>query len=183
MTGHRASACTTGYSGVRPACARAGCTVYSCGARCATPDESAYYFVFAPVGAPAQEIVRTAGTRWSIEDFFKLAKGQVGLDHYEVRSWQGWYRHMTLALWALALLAAETAGQKGGQERRNWCRSASPNCAAWMNRLAAGHPPSRGDRLVTLAPPAPSHRPRCHIQRRRAALAMQTVTVILASVS
>ena len=53
-------------------------------------------------------MVRAAGSRWAIEDVFKLAKGQVGLDHYEVRSWVGWYRHMTLALLALALLATST---------------------------------------------------------------------------
>jgi SRSO17 transposase len=61
-------------------------------------DELAFYLVYAPEGTPLAEIVRAAGTRWTIEDMFKLAKGQVGLDHYEVRSWQGWYRHITLAL-------------------------------------------------------------------------------------
>ncbi|MCY4521698.1 MAG: IS701 family transposase, partial [Caldilineaceae bacterium] len=44
-------------------------------------------------------------TRWCIESDFKAAKQEVGLDEYEVRSATGWYRHMTLALWALALLA------------------------------------------------------------------------------
>ena len=44
---------------------------------------------------------------------FKLgeaAKGEVGLDHYEVRSWTGWYRHITLAMWAYALLTIVRAG-------------------------------------------------------------------------
>jgi SRSO17 transposase len=96
-----------------------------------TPDELAYYLVYAPTGRSVEEIVRVAGTRWSIETFFKQAKGQVGLDHYEVRSWQGWHRHMTLALWALALLAVEAARAKGGtQKATTWCRSAHPNCAA-----------------------------------------------------
>jgi SRSO17 transposase len=68
------------------------------------PDELAYYLVYAPVDTPLGEVVRAAGARWTIDDMFKLAKGQVGLDHYEVRSWQGWYRHLTLALVAFAAL-------------------------------------------------------------------------------
>jgi SRSO17 transposase len=72
------------------------------------PGELAYYLVYAPEGTSLAEMARAAGSRWAIEDVFKLAKGQVGLDHYEVRSWAGWYRHITLALLALALLATST---------------------------------------------------------------------------
>jgi SRSO17 transposase len=57
-----------------------------------------------------EAVVRVAGTRWTIESGFEAAKGEVGLDHYEVRSWTGWYRHMTLAMWALALLTVLRAG-------------------------------------------------------------------------
>ena len=49
-------------------------------------------------------MVQVAGSRWTIERCFEEAKGEVGLDHYEVRSWTGWYRHITLAMWAYALL-------------------------------------------------------------------------------
>jgi SRSO17 transposase len=56
------------------------------------------------------EVVRVAGARWMIESGFEPAKGEVGLDHYEVRSWTGWYRYMTLAMWALALLTVLRAG-------------------------------------------------------------------------
>lgn len=68
-------------------------------------EETAHYLVYAPGGTPLSEVVRAAGARWTIEDTFKLAKGQVGLDHYEVRSWHGWHRHITLALLALAAMA------------------------------------------------------------------------------
>jgi SRSO17 transposase len=74
------------------------------------PAEIAWSLTYAPVGTGLTEIVRAAGTRWTIEDAFKLAKGQVGLDQYEVRSWHGWHRHMTLALCALAALAAAKKG-------------------------------------------------------------------------
>ena len=49
--------------------------------------------------------MRVAGTRWAIEECFEEAKGQVGLDQYEVRRWDGWYRHITLAMLAHAYLA------------------------------------------------------------------------------
>jgi len=50
-----------------------------------------------------------AGIRWTIEESFQTAKGEVGLDHYEVRRWPGWYRHITLALLAHAFLTVTRA--------------------------------------------------------------------------
>lgn len=98
------------------------------------PEELAFYLVYAPDGTALEEIVQAAGTRWAIEDTFKLAKGQVGLDHYEVRSWPGWHRHITLALGALAILATEAASAKGGTMHAlataSASRSACPNSAA-----------------------------------------------------
>jgi SRSO17 transposase len=47
--------------------------------------------------------------RWAIEESLETAKGEVGLDHYEVRRWTGWYRHMTLAPLAHAYLTATRA--------------------------------------------------------------------------
>jgi len=69
------------------------------------PTEVAYDVVFAPVGTSLRTLARVAGQRWRIEQSFELAKGEVGLDQYEVRRWDGWYRHMTLAMFALAYLA------------------------------------------------------------------------------
>jgi SRSO17 transposase len=74
------------------------------------PKELQAYVVFVPQDTPLAEVVRVAGTRWTIESCFEAAKGEVGLAHYEVRSWTGWYRHMTLAMWALALLTVLRAG-------------------------------------------------------------------------
>jgi SRSO17 transposase len=78
--------------------------------RVSDPTAVRAYVVYAPQNTPLEPVVRVAGTRWVIEQLFKAAKGEVGLDHYEVRSWTGWYRHMTLAMWALALLAVLRAG-------------------------------------------------------------------------
>jgi hypothetical protein len=75
-----------------------------------TPTELTAYVVFAPQATSVEEVVQVAGTRWTIERGFEVAKGEVGLDHYEGRSWTGWYRHITLAVWALALLTVMRAG-------------------------------------------------------------------------
>ena len=75
-----------------------------------TPTELSAYVVFAAQATTLEEVVRVAGTRWTIESGFEAAKSEVGLDHYEVRSWTGWYRHITLAMWALALLTVLRAG-------------------------------------------------------------------------
>lgn len=69
------------------------------------PEDLTAYTVFAPEGATLEELARTAGSRWRVEIGFEEAKGEVGLDHYEVRSWVGWYRHVTLSLFAHAFLA------------------------------------------------------------------------------
>jgi SRSO17 transposase len=74
------------------------------------PQELQAYVVFAPQDTTLEAAVRVAGARWTIESCFEAAKGEVGLDHYEVRSWTGWYRHITLAMWALALLVVLRAG-------------------------------------------------------------------------
>lgn len=68
------------------------------------PAELTAFVVFAPEGTELETMVIIAGSRWTIEVALEAAKGEVGLDHYEVRSWTGWYRHITLAMWAQALL-------------------------------------------------------------------------------
>jgi SRSO17 transposase len=68
------------------------------------PSELAYYRVFGPAETPVGEMVRVAGRRWTIEEGFEQAKGEVGLDQYEVRRYDAWYRHSTLALLAHAYL-------------------------------------------------------------------------------
>ncbi len=72
------------------------------------------YTVFAPEGATLGQLAKAAGSRWRVEIGFEEAKGEVGLAHYEVRSWHGWHRHITLALFAHAFLAALRAA--GRQE-------------------------------------------------------------------
>jgi SRSO17 transposase len=80
-----------------------------------TDGERAYYLCHAPAATQLAELARVAGTRWAIEETFQTGKGEVGLDHYQVRRYDGWYRHMTLAMFAHAFLTATraSAGKKG----------------------------------------------------------------------
>jgi SRSO17 transposase len=73
--------------------------------------EKAYYFVFAPQGTTLPEMVKAIGARWHIEEDFENAK-DIGLDHYEVRSFTGWFRHITLVLLALAFLTGICATER-----------------------------------------------------------------------
>jgi SRSO17 transposase len=77
------------------------------------PKELAYYLTFAPVGTLLETLVAVAGRRWTIEESLEAAKGEVGLDQYEVRHYHGWYRHITLAMLALAYLAVVRARLPG----------------------------------------------------------------------
>lgn len=77
--------------------------------RSLTDGELTYYVVFAPADTSLSTLVKVAGQRWKVEECFELAKDEVGLDHYEVRHWTGWYRPITLAMWALAYLTITRA--------------------------------------------------------------------------
>jgi SRSO17 transposase len=74
--------------------------------------ELAFFTCHAPAGTALAELVRVAGTRWAIEVCFQAAKNETGLDHYQVRRYDAWYRHATLSMLALAFLAV-TAAQRG----------------------------------------------------------------------
>ena len=68
------------------------------------PSKITPYICFAQQGTTLQALVTVAGKRWTVEQCFEIAKQEVGLDEYEVRSYQGWYRHITLACLAHAFL-------------------------------------------------------------------------------
>lgn len=68
------------------------------------PTDSTAYAYCAPSDTARRTLVQVAGSRWTIEACFAAAKGEVDLDHYEVRIWAGWYRHSTLACLAHAVL-------------------------------------------------------------------------------
>jgi SRSO17 transposase len=84
--------------------------------------ERAYYRVYGPATTTLVEVVQVTGSRWKIEEGYEQAKGQVGLDQYEVRTWRAWYRYMTLALLAYAALVVMRA-QACAQEKKGEARA------------------------------------------------------------
>lgn len=101
------------------------------------PKDRAYYVVFGPEDTTLATLARVAGRRWVVEECFKVAKQEVGLADYEIRSWHGWHRHITLAMLALAFLASlrsklgAAAPRKKGRSRADpWSASAQARSAA-----------------------------------------------------
>src|SRR3954452_2042994 len=80
-----------------------------------TTAELAYYVCFGPRGTRLRTLVATAGARWAVEEGFQIAKNEVGLDQYQVRRYDAWYAHITLAMTAAAFLTIirATETQKG----------------------------------------------------------------------
>lgn len=76
------------------------------------PSKRAYYRVSGPASTTLAEAVQVAGGRWSIEEGLEEVKGEAGLDQYEVRGYRPWYRHITLALLAHAVLVVTRAQEK-----------------------------------------------------------------------
>ncbi|HEX8768259.1 MAG TPA: IS701 family transposase [Jatrophihabitans sp.] len=87
--------------------------------RTSSTGELAFYRCWSPHPASLAQLVRVAGIRWTVEEGFQAAKGQVGLDQHQVRRWDSWHRFTTLALAALAILAicaADAAGDTGSAD-------------------------------------------------------------------
>jgi SRSO17 transposase len=82
------------------------------------PEDLGFYQAYGPDGTTIEEIVGVCQDRWAVEQCFAEAKGEVGLDHYEVRRWDSWYRHITLCLLAHALLAVVRLAAREGPGKR-----------------------------------------------------------------
>ncbi len=129
------------------------------------------YVAFAPQGCELETLVAVAGRRWCIEHAFETAKQETGLDDYEVRSAHGWYRHVTLALWALALLAVVRAAWPGPEPAGDPAPPVAPSPA----RAARG---AAGAGLAALAPPSPVGGPGLPLPPATAPIATNTTVVL-----
>jgi SRSO17 transposase len=78
------------------------------------PSELAFYLCHTPRPAPLSRLVTVAGARWAVEECFQAAKNETGMDHYQVRLYDGWYRYVTLAMLALAFLTVTRAALADG---------------------------------------------------------------------
>jgi SRSO17 transposase len=104
------------------------------------PHQFTFYLTWAPAGTPLAKLVRIAGLRWTIESCFEEAKGETGLDEYEVRSWTGWHRHITLSMLAHAYLMVvrqHAIGGRGGRHARRGAAAAHRTGGA-PSALASG---------------------------------------------
>ena len=70
------------------------------------PTDIAYYLSNAPVDTTLMQLAQVASTRYTVEQCIEEAKGETGLDEYEVRYWHSWHRHITLSMMALAWLVS-----------------------------------------------------------------------------
>jgi SRSO17 transposase len=91
------------------------------------PDDLAFYLCAGPAGTTITTLVRVAGARWAIEECFQQAKTETGLDHYQVRRYGAWYRHITLAMLAHAYLTVTAAGDP--KAATTWSPSAQARSA------------------------------------------------------
>jgi SRSO17 transposase len=122
----------------------------------ADPADLAFYRVSAPANTPLAELARIAGTRWSIEEGFERAKGDVGLDQYEVRRWDAWYRHITRCLLAHAFLEVTRAAANQRRGGKGATDDLIPLTAPEVRRL-----------LLVLTLPAAQRQHRLHWSRWR----------------
>src|SRR4029450_14005218 len=79
-------------------------------------EDGDYYICHFRRPVPVAELVRVAGSRWGVEETFQFAKNETGLDHYQVRRYHAWYRHITLSMLAAAFLAVTAHAERGDPE-------------------------------------------------------------------
>ncbi|HET9974795.1 MAG TPA: IS701 family transposase [Streptosporangiaceae bacterium] len=80
--------------------------------------ELAFFRCWSPRPVTLAELVAVAGARWAVEDCFAEAKNETGLDHYQVRRYRAWYRHITLSMLAHAFLAVAARSARPAPEEK-----------------------------------------------------------------
>ncbi|QFR01738.1 IS701 family transposase [Streptomyces phaeolivaceus] len=93
------------------------------------PTEIAYYVCYGSVASRLKDLVKVAAARWAVEECFQTAKGECGLDHYQVRLYRAWYRHITLAMAALAYLTAVRAAEAAKGAERTTSKTSYPSAS------------------------------------------------------
>jgi SRSO17 transposase len=97
--------------------------------------DRAYYVVSGPKTTTLEAMVRVAGARGAIEESLQIAKDDLGLDQYEVRSWQGWHRHVTLVMLVqayLTVLRVQAPGPRPPPKEAAGQKKSPPPAGAWL---------------------------------------------------
>ncbi len=128
------------------------------------PTAVAYYLAHAAADTTLATLARVAASRWPIEQCFEEAKGEAGLDQYEVRHWHSWHRHITLAMLAHGFVAWQRR-EAGGKGAADHAADGAPQCAgdstlARVRPATAAAHRRAGAPLVALATPPSSARRR-----------------------
>jgi SRSO17 transposase len=105
------------------------------------PDELAYYIIHTNTPVPMAELVRVAGTRWGVEETFQFAKNETGLDHYQIRKYHAWYRHITLSMLAAAFLAVTAHTERIHGQRGTPQAASSTSFPCPATKSGASGPP------------------------------------------
>ena len=125
--------------------------------------ELAFYLCHTPDPVPLCRLVKVAGARWAVEECFQAAKNEAGLDHYQVRRYESWYRYVTLAMLALAFLAVTRAALAGGDAG---LASSASEIRRMLTALCGPPPDERHSRRWSRWRHQERAR-RCHYQRQR----------------
>ncbi len=107
--------------------------------------EVKFYLSNAPATMTLEDMAWSGCLRWTIEENFELAKGEVGLDQYEVTTYRGWHHHITLSLLALAFLKSTQWRWGKKRRRRNGSRNPIP---AWRRPSESRVERDNGNRVV-----------------------------------
>ena len=157
-----------------------------------------YYLSNAPADLPLLALVWVSGMRWPIERCFTEGKDELGLDHYECRSWRGWHHHMTLVILAHLFLVRLQArlNQRGGGAPATQFPGPPAGTGGPGHHAAAAQPaglpgpaprpagslePHAGAPALAGGPPAAGVRPRRRARRDRLPAAAQTGRLSLPS--
>jgi SRSO17 transposase len=93
------------------------------------PTKIAYYVCYGPATSRLKDLVKVAAARWAVEECFQTAKGECGLDHYQVRLYRAWHRHITLSMAALAYLTAIRAQEAAKGAKQRTSRTSYPSAS------------------------------------------------------
>lgn len=137
------------------------------------PSDDPYWLAYGPAETSNAELVRVCDTRWQVEECFAQAKGAVGVDQYEIRTWMAWHRFVTLCLLAHAFLLVVRCAARREETVENgalppasshspcrkraawswrWQETRRADPSDWPSRTGAGHsrrsPPAAMPRAV-----------------------------------
>src|SRR2546423_13571362 len=110
--------------------------------------EQKYYLANLPAKADLRTLAATIKARWICEQAHQQLKEELGLDHFEGRSWQGLHRHALMTMIAYAFLQHRRLAQARREKKNQWA-AASADLAS----RTPSHPRTHGSATTTATMP------------------------------